>query len=108
VSTIKGVISLSFFFHRVTFFPEGVIVGFCNFAWGSKSRKKLDLGLNFKKIDFDPLPDTCAKNSASIDGGLSADPGVRAPIGASRIFLDSFMCFDDNKKNFLHNCVSMR
>ena len=46
VSTINGVIfsSLSllslFSLRRVTFLPEGVIVGFQNFAWGFNSQKK--------------------------------------------------------------------
>ena len=44
VSTINGVIFLSLSLlsslRRVTFLPEGVIVGFQNFAWGFNSQKK--------------------------------------------------------------------
>ena len=41
VSTINGVIfSLSLSLRRVTFLPEGDIVGFQNFAWGLNSQKK--------------------------------------------------------------------
>ena len=41
VSTINGVIFLSSLsLRRVTFLPEGVIVGFRNFAWGFNSQKK--------------------------------------------------------------------
>ena len=42
VSTINGVIFFSLFslsLRRVTFLPEGVIVGFQNFAWGFNSQK---------------------------------------------------------------------
>ena len=42
MSTINGVFSLSFFSlssEVVTFLPEGVIVGFPNFAWGFESQK---------------------------------------------------------------------
>jgi hypothetical protein len=35
--------SLLSFFGRVTFLPEGLIIGFRNFAWGFNSQKK-DLG----------------------------------------------------------------
>ena len=48
VSTINGVIFSSIFslssLRQVTFLPEGVIVGFQNFAWGFNSQKKIRFG----------------------------------------------------------------
>jgi hypothetical protein len=32
----------------ITFLTEGVIVGFRNFAWGYKSKKKIRVGANFR------------------------------------------------------------
>ena len=37
-------LSFSLSLRRVTFLPEGVIVGFWNFAWGIKSQKNKILG----------------------------------------------------------------
>jgi hypothetical protein len=56
VSTINGVIflsSLSLSPRRVTFLPEGVIVGFQNFGWGFNSQKNKIWGE--KKIRWTPL-----------------------------------------------------
>jgi hypothetical protein len=39
---------LSLLYGIVTFLPEGVFVGFPNFAWGFKSQKKISFGV--KKI----------------------------------------------------------
>jgi hypothetical protein len=33
---------------RVTFLPEGVIIGFRNFEWGFKSQKKIRFGVKKK------------------------------------------------------------
>jgi hypothetical protein len=38
----------------VTFLPEGVIVGFPNFAWDFKSQNKRDLG-SFRALKFSGL-----------------------------------------------------
>ena len=52
VSTINGVIFSSL--RRVTFLPEGVNVGFQNFAWGLNSQKNKIWGEN--KFRGHPLP----------------------------------------------------
>jgi hypothetical protein len=81
VSTINSVFPL-----LSAFLPEGVIVGFCNFAWGLKSKKKKKIGWRKKNVgdllcpwegrSFDKCTD---KISARIDGWLSGGSSMRRP-----------------------------
>jgi hypothetical protein len=108
---LMALFSLSFFFRPVTFLPEGFIIGFRNFAWGSKlikksafvgplwppvcrflvfflkknKQKKLRIAWNGGNLTSQTL---AQKNLlVSIGGweeGLAcADPGARTPTGAS-------------------------
>jgi hypothetical protein len=97
VSTINGVFfSFSQLSTNITFLPEGVIVGFWNFAWGFNSQKK-DLGWNKfifgKNKKYLRLPEMARKwfpppplfrhlswkISSSVDG-LSGGSSVRRPM----------------------------
>jgi hypothetical protein len=88
-------------FFSLLFLPEGVIVGFPNFAWGFKSPKKMRFGGTplapwgfesaemARKLVRKCLNCLCPLMSmgALAEGLACADPGARIPIGASGFFL---------------------